>query len=72
MTIGDTFTDGYGQKQMIIGETPRGNAWITISENGVRGFQWKEEKPCVCLDCDENLKEDNRTEFEKGTLEPIN
>ena len=45
MTIGDVFTDGYGQKQMIIGETPRGNAWITISENGFRGFHWKKGEP---------------------------
>ena len=45
MSIGDTFTDGYGQKQMVIGETPRGNAWITISENGFRGFHWKKGEP---------------------------
>jgi hypothetical protein len=41
MSIGDVITDGYGQKRLIIGETPRGNAWITMSENGVRGFLWK-------------------------------
>lgn len=35
-TYDDTITDGYGDTRRIIGETPRGTAWITLSQSGHR------------------------------------
>ena len=46
-TYDDTVTDSYGQVRRIIGETPRGSAWITLSNNGIRSILGKFDRAAI-------------------------
>lgn len=41
-TYDDTLTNGYGETVRIIGETPKGGAWVTLSQRGNRGILLKD------------------------------
>ena len=40
-TYDDTVTNAYGETVRIIGETPKGTSWVTVSATGNRAILFK-------------------------------